>query len=292
MTKNKAISKLLAWTNAQIGTTESGDNWNKYAQNMAAAYGWNVQNQPWCDVFVDAGFVECFGIENASKMTYQPIGGFSAACRYSAAYFAAHDAFTQQPEPGDQIFFRDADGVINHTGIVVSASGGIVRTIEGNSGDAVRSNAYGIGAPTIAGYGRPNWSIVAGEDSNVPTTDVTDNNVGDISNATILATYTVQPGDTLYGIAAKTGVPFDDIVRINKITNPNIIHVGEVFKLRGEPEETEEPAEATPTDLTEVANRVIRGEFGNGVTRTILLKQQGYDPAEVQKIVNKILLGG
>ena len=292
MTKNESISKILAWANAQIGTTESGDNWNKYAQNMAAAYGWNVQNQPWCDVFVDAGFVECFGIENAAKMTYQPIGGFSAACRYSAAYFSAHGALVQTPESGDQIFFRDSDGVINHTGIVVSASGGIVRTIEGNSGDAVRSNAYGIGTPTIAGYGRPNWSVVAGEDSNVPTTDATDNNVGDISNATALATYTVQPGDTLYGIAAKTGVPFDEIVRINKIPNPNIIHVGEVFKLRGEPEEPEEPAETHPTDLTEVANRVIRGEFGNGVTRTILLKQQGYDPAEVQKVVNKILLGG
>lgn len=291
MTRNEAISKLLTWANAQIGTTESGDNWNKYAQNMAAAYGWNVQNQPWCDVFVDAGFVECFGIENAAKMTYQPIGGFSAACRYSAAYFSAHDAFVQTPEPGDQIFFRDSDGVINHTGIVVSANGGIVRTIEGNSGDAVRSNAYGIGTPTIAGYGRPDWSVVAGEDNNVPTTDVTDNNVGDISNAAVLATYTVQPGDTLYGIAAKTGVPFDDIVRINKIKNPNIIHVGEVYKLRGEPEETEEPAETPPADLTDVANRVIRGEFGNGVTRTILLKQQGYDPDAVQKKVNQILLG-
>ena len=38
MTRNEAISKLLTWANAQIGTVESGDNWNKYAQNMAAAY--------------------------------------------------------------------------------------------------------------------------------------------------------------------------------------------------------------------------------------------------------------
>lgn len=297
MTRNEAISKLLTWANAQIGTRESNNNYNRYAAiaESMRMYGWNVQNQPWCDVFVDAGFVECFGIENAAKMTYQPIGGFSAACRYSAAYFAAQGALVQTPEPGDQIFSCDSDGVINHTGIVVSANGGIVRTIEGNSGDAVRSNAYGIGTPTIAGYGRPNWSVVAGEDSNVPTTDVTDNNVGDkpdISNATVLSTYTVQPGDTLYGIAEKTGVSFDDIVRINKIKNPNIIHVGEIYKLHGEPEEPEKPAETDHTDLTEVANRVIRGEFGNGVTRTILLKQQGYDPAEVQKVVNKILLGG
>lgn len=173
MTKNEAISKLLVWANAQIGTTESGDNWNKYAQNMAAAYGWNVQNQPWCDVFVDAGFVECFGLENAAKMTYQPIGGFSAACRYSAQYYKNNGAWYSAPEPGDQIFFY-YDGDINHTGIVVSASGGVVRAIEGNSRDAVRSNAYGIGASNIAGYGRPNWSVVAGEDNNVPATDVND----------------------------------------------------------------------------------------------------------------------
>ena len=289
MTKNEAVSKLLTWANAQIGTVESGDNWNKYAQNMSAAYGWNVQNQPWCDVFVDAGFVACFGLDNAAKMTYQPAGGFSAACRYSAAYFSAHDAFTQQPEPGDQIFFRDAEGVINHTGIVVSAGGGIVRTIEGNSGDAVRSNAYGIGTPTIAGYGRPNWSVVAGEDNNAPATA---EDAPDISNATVLATYTVQPGDTLYGISAKTGVSYSDIVRINKIKNPNVIHVGEIFKLTDD-DDAVPPPSSTPsvTDLTQVANRVIRGEFGNGVARTILLKQQGYDPAEVQKLVNKILLG-
>ena len=291
MTKNEAISKLLTWANAQIGTTESGDNWNKYAQNMSVAYGWNVQNQPWCDVFVDAGFVECFGLENAAKMTYQPIGGFSAACRYSAQYYKNNGAWYSAPEPGDQIFFY-YDGDINHTGIVVSAGGGIVRTIEGNSGDAVRSNAYGIGTSIIAGYGRPNWSVLAGSDKNVPATVATDNNVGDISNAAVLSTYTVQPGDTLYGIAAKTGASFDEIVRINKIMNPNLIHVGEVFKLHGEPEEPEKPTGTAPADLTDVANRVIRGEFGNGVTRTILLKQQGYDPDEVQKIVNKILLGG
>lgn len=112
--------------------------------------------------------------------------------------------------------------------------------------------------------------------------------------------YEVQPGDTLYGISIKTGVPMADIVRINKIQNPDIIHVGEVFKLKDEgpveepskdEESIEEPSkgEADEEDLTNVARRVIRGEFGNGVIRTILLKMQGYDPAEVQKIVNKLM---
>lgn len=164
MIKNEAISKLLTWANAQIGTTESGENWNKYAEKWTAAGGWNAQNQPWCDIFVDVGFIECFGLENAAKLTYQPVGGFSAACRYSAAYFSAHDAFVQIPEPGDQIFFRDAEGVINHTGIVVAVTSGIVTTVEGNSSDAVRRSTYSLGSGHIAGYGRPCWSILDGSD--------------------------------------------------------------------------------------------------------------------------------
>lgn len=38
-----------------------------------------------------------------------------------------------------------------------------------------------------------------------------------------------------------------------------------------------------------VAQRVIRGEFGNGLDRTNALKANGYDPDEVQEEVNKLL---
>lgn len=169
MTIAEAKSKLVAWCNGQLGYVESGDNWNKYAQGKYAAYGWDVQNQPWCDVFVDCGFIECFGLEAASQLTYQPKGGFSALCSTSANYYKANGAWYLSPEVGDQVFFNVSGG-INHTGIVVAVSGGVVTTVEGNSSDTVRRNAYGTGSSYIAGYGRPNWSIFSGNLPSTPTT--------------------------------------------------------------------------------------------------------------------------
>ena len=164
MTIEQAKEKLVAWARSQVGYTEGEQNWNKYAVGKAGAYGWDVQNQPWCDVFVDCGFIECFGLDDARKLTYQPT--FSALCSASAQFYKNHNAWYQSPEVGDQVFFY-VDGGINHTGIVVAVSGGLVTTVEGNSSDAVRMRVYANGVQTIAGYGRPNWSIFS---SNVGTT--------------------------------------------------------------------------------------------------------------------------
>lgn len=165
MTADEAKEKLVAWANAQIGTREGADNWNKYAEDkdLKKLYGWNVQNQPWCDVFVDAGFIELFGYELGSAMTYQYAGCSGAACAQSAAYYKAHGAFFSEPQLGDQIFFMVGNG-INHTGIVTNVGDGVITTVEGNSSDMVARRSYTVGSPQIAGYGRPNWKLVEGKD--------------------------------------------------------------------------------------------------------------------------------
>ena len=169
MTISEAKQKLVAWATAQLGCAEGADNWNKYAQNKTDAYGWNVQNQPWCDVFVDAGFIECFGLDLAARLTYQPKGGFSALCSQSVQYYKNNGAWRTTPESGDQVFFYFSGG-INHTGIVTSVSGGVVYTVEGNASDSVRRCAYAVGSACIAGYGRPRWAAAegAGEDPPPP----------------------------------------------------------------------------------------------------------------------------
>lgn len=43
--------------------------------------------------------------------------------------------------------------------------------------------------------------------------------------------YVVQSGDTLSGIAAKFGTTVADLVKINNISNPNLIYPGEVLKI-------------------------------------------------------------
>ena len=159
MTEQEAKNRLIAWAEAQIGTREGANNWNRYAKGMEKLYGWDVQNQPWCDVFVDAGFVECFGLELGMAMTYQFPGCAGAACRYSAQYYKNAGRWFPTPQPGDQIFLY-VDGGINHTGIVTAVEGGRVTAVEGNSSDMVARRSYSLEDPKIAGFGRPNYALV------------------------------------------------------------------------------------------------------------------------------------
>lgn len=162
MTERQAVDKLLAWAEQQLGYHEGANNYNKYAEDtrLQQLYGWNAQNQPWCDLFTDAAFITCFGLEKGAAMTYQPVGGGSAACRVSAGFFRNHGAFTQAPQRGDVIFFY-VSGDINHQGLVYRVTGNAVETIEGNSSDSVARRSYALGSGNIAGYGRPLWSLVA-----------------------------------------------------------------------------------------------------------------------------------
>ena len=45
-------------------------------------------------------------------------------------------------------------------------------------------------------------------------------------------TYTVMAGDTLSGIAAKFGTTYQELAAINGIADPNVIHVGQIIKLK------------------------------------------------------------
>lgn len=172
LTTEAAKNKLCLWAEEQLGYHEGDGNNNKYADTpgLSEMYGWNPQNQPWCDVFVDSGFIECFGLSNACAMTYQPMGEGSALCRQSAQYYKDAGAFYHTPELGDQIFFYSS-GDVNHTGIVVGVATGSVTTIEGNSSDMVAKRLYSVSDSKIAGYGRPNWAVVEGKNIDVPTND-------------------------------------------------------------------------------------------------------------------------
>lgn len=169
MTIKQAKYELLSLAMEQIGYREGPNNWNKYAAEpaMTQLLGWNAQNQPWCNIFVNACFVACFGLEIGAAMIYQPIGGGSALCRASADFFKAACAWIERgrtPEPGDVIFFYRS-GDINHMGIVSRVASGSVVTVEGNSSDSVAERCYSVNDTTIAGYGRPQWALAAEENS-------------------------------------------------------------------------------------------------------------------------------
>lgn len=102
----------------------------------------------WCACFVSWCANECGYIDSGAvpKFSYCPTGvqWFKAAGRWLPGGSA--------PAPGDIVFFDwDGDGVSDHVGIVESCDGSTVRTIEGNSDDACRRSAYGVGSPFIMG---------------------------------------------------------------------------------------------------------------------------------------------
>lgn len=165
MTIQEAKNKLIKYAQGEIGYHEGVNNWNKYAPLWTVAGGWNAQNQPYCDIFADVCFIETFGLDLASKLTYQPIGSFSALCSTSAQYYKNNGAWFMTPEVGDQVFFYSGGG-INHTGLVETVSGGYFTTIEGNSSDMVTRRSYYVGNSYVAGFGRPNWNVVQFYDSN------------------------------------------------------------------------------------------------------------------------------
>lgn len=166
MTLYEAQQKVLNVARAEIGYKEGYNNYIKYAADSwdNQFYGWDLQHQPWCDVFVDYCFTHAFTMQQGAAMTYQTIGRGSALCKTSASFYRNNGAFYNYPEIGDQIFFY-YDGDINHTGIVEQVQGsGLnwtkVITIEGNSNDQVQRCTYTRGNSAIAGFGRPKWSIV------------------------------------------------------------------------------------------------------------------------------------
>ena len=199
MTVDEAKQKLITWVRSQVGYHESWDGSNKYGSDGdwdQKLYGFEASNVAWCDVFVDYAFIHCFGYDEGTAMTYQKPAGY-AACSLSADAYKRNGAFYQTPEVGDQIFFYYGNG-INHTGIVVSVDGNNIQCVEGNYSDGVGLTRYQLGNSIIAGFGRPNWAVVAEPESvnNNGTFDDVDDTPTDIVHPDVRRSYMhLQYGD-------------------------------------------------------------------------------------------------
>ena len=172
MTNDEAVHALVQRAYGEVGYHEGSNNFTKYAEDnrITRLFGWNVQNQPWCSTFVHWIFIDVFGYDNAIQMTY----GGSAACRIDADMYKKNGAWSATPKKGSVIYFY-SNGDINHEGIVVDISGATITTVEGNYSDRVSKNTYFVNDPSIAGYGVPNWDVVAGmPETSDETADETD----------------------------------------------------------------------------------------------------------------------
>ena len=174
-----SIQKLLEYAAQWVGycekksenhldsfTENAGrNNYTRFSRDYKEHTGIDVQGQPWCDVFVDECFICVFGITKAKALLH----GFSAYTPTSAYFFKEHLQWhSSNPKPGDIIFFENSKRIC-HTGIVCEVKDGRVFTYEGNTsggtklvenGGCVANKSYALSYEKIAGYGRPDYSIV------------------------------------------------------------------------------------------------------------------------------------
>ena len=166
MTKEQAVSKVIALARSELGYHEQGDNVTKYAEELDRTNMYNGAKNgfAWCDVFYDWLLFKCFGLKKAKELLCQPDNSCGAGCNYSMEYYKQKGRFHRgTPHIGDQAFYG-TEGNSNHTGMVERIiDDNTFTAIEGNYSDGV--NRVERRLSECAGFGCPDWSIVENENA-------------------------------------------------------------------------------------------------------------------------------
>ena len=143
----------------EIGYTESGNNWTKYAKDLDAINYFNTpkQNIAWCATYTSwciwkAAAPDPKGTALAAQ--YQPVkDNCGCGVKYNAQYYKNAKEFYSSPKEGDVFFTKG----YNHTGFVLKVNGdGTFLTNEGNHNDQVANVTRKIS--DMEGFGRPWWT--------------------------------------------------------------------------------------------------------------------------------------
>lgn len=194
MTKEQAIQKVIDIAMAEVGylekasgfnldskTANAGDrNYTKYGRDLNAVQPSNISKADyWCACFQSWVFYKAFGLDMAKKVLYGDIDDYTVTM---ANRFKSGNAFHSSPAVGDIVFFKNSQRIC-HVGLVYKVDGAKVYTIEGNTssgndivvanGGAVALKSYALNNSRIAGYGRPKYELLAGNDSIPAVVDTT-----------------------------------------------------------------------------------------------------------------------
>lgn len=168
------VGYLEKATNANLDspTANAGyKNFTKYARDLADAgfFNGSKQGYAWCAVFVTWVIWQLCGKDKDKAMEILcQTGPYGASCTSAVQYYKqAGRFFTDNPQPGDQIFFWNSSKTApGHTGIVVDVDEQYVYTVEGNTsgtagvvenGGGVFNKRYNLKYHRICGYGRPRY---------------------------------------------------------------------------------------------------------------------------------------
>jgi soluble lytic murein transglycosylase-like protein len=103
------------------------------------------------------------------------------------------------------------------------------------------------------------------------------------------AAYTVKPGETLSGIAARVGVSASDLARANGITNPNRVFAGRRLSVPGAASATPAPA-AARTHLVAAGENLTTVARKYGLTVSALANANKLDPRRVLRLGTRLTL--
>ncbi|CAB4195003.1 Endopeptidase, NLPC/P60 domain containing protein [uncultured Caudovirales phage] len=132
MSKDKVIELAVA----EAGYVEGKNNLNKFAPVAGHA-----NNQPWCNTFISAIFIQA-GIREAIPIT--------ASCAATLAWGLKHKRLIQieKAKRGDLLIFDfTKSGHSEHIGIALddfNVERKIIHTIEGNTGEKSQANGEGV----------------------------------------------------------------------------------------------------------------------------------------------------
>lgn len=138
-------SQIVSVALSQLGNEGGQKFWSWYGFDYRVA--WCACFASWC---ADQSGLIASGAVPKFSLCDDGIAWFKAQNKWQGSSFT--------PAPGTYIFFDwlrggVRDGISDHVGIVEKCEGGIVYTVEGNSGNAVQQNSYPVGDASIMGYG-------------------------------------------------------------------------------------------------------------------------------------------
>ena len=146
-----AFLQTLCKEYGSTGAIQNGSNVGTYYSEWyiggyTAGSGWN-SSTPWCACFLSWAAAQHLPYDRTKPYIFADVdNGWNNMNR------------TSTPIPGDYIFFDwEKDGDPDHVGAVLLVNGGLVYTIEGNSGGRVAIHSYSLNDARIMGYGVLPW---------------------------------------------------------------------------------------------------------------------------------------
>ena len=207
------IDELITLAKTQIGVAEVPPGSNSVLYNRV--YYGNDTRQPWCVVFI-------WWLFNELGISQHFCGGTKTAyCPYVENFARSNGQWvTSGYKPGDLVLYDwDGDGTADHIGIVIGVNGSVLNTIEGNCSDSVSEMFRSTSS--VRGAYRPAYPDNKPAPAPKPETP----------EEKLPGQYTVQKGDTLWGIAEKLLGAGDRYIQIMSANNmvTTTIYPGEVL---------------------------------------------------------------